>query len=127
MVAVSLQGLFPSIDPDGASSPMLLASLPSWRMCVVASPASIDDHINLVGLEGHPHPLSISNDRWLPRIPVAEDGGDTSLIGMAIDTTQTERCLTDPRDDTQQRRLPPSPTLLCLTNHGHLAAYSLGR
>ena len=124
---VSLQGLFPSIDPDAACVPMLLASLPSWHLCVVAAPASVDDHINLVGWDGYPHPLTISNDRWLPRIAVGEDGADSLVRGMGVDFTQTERRLKDPRDDTQQRQLAPSPTLLCLTNHGHLAAFSMGR
>ena len=123
----SMQGLFPSIDPDAACAPMLLASLPSWRLCVVAAPASVDDHINLVGWDGHSHPLAISNDRWLPRVAVTEDGADSFVVGMGVDLTQTERRLRDPRDDTQQRLLAPSPTLLCLTNHGHLAAYSMGR
>eukprot|EP00850_Spirogloea_muscicola_P021990 SM000271S10029 [mRNA] locus=s271:43:11358:- [translate_table: standard] len=124
---------FPPLYIDGevaepASGPYLQASyFAPWNVAVVIHRKLTDDHINLVGWpdnkQGVPASLSLTNDTWIPRIEL-QGSQDSTLAGLAFDTSSTQLQLLDPRDDSKQSRLPPAPLLICMTAEGQLTIFS---
>eukprot|EP00897_Mesotaenium_endlicherianum_P010674 jgi/Mesen1/9635/ME000669S09077 len=136
--ASTFRGLFPSTEGDTPNGRMFAAYIRAWRVAVVVSPRSIDDHINVVGWRGKAAAgwategegdarvaaFEIENDSWLPRVELQAGGGDNTVRGLALDLTSTQLQVADPRDDSGQEKLPPSPVLLCITLEGKLCAYA---
>lgn len=134
ITAVSFDNTFPSIDSrvlPPASGPYMLAKyIEPWDMVIAASRRSVDDHIVTLGLPSENHEaisFELSNDTWLPRIELQENGDDNILLGLSVVTTTTDLQEADPRDDSGDTKLPACPVLMCLSLGGKLSLFLVAR
>lgn len=136
LVVRSFYEIYPCLTDDivpiGTGPYLLLTYLEQCQLAINANVKNTDDHIVLLGwsIDGDKSEAAvgyITEDKYIPRIGLQDNGDDNLLLGLCIDNVSIYDKVEIQLGGEERNELSPYCVLLCLTLEGKLVMFHVAR